>query len=167
MSRESPVSVPGILARAVVNIFFRQIFIIFARNIFHYFENSPGSFSTLWRQNWMKPVRIPLILPNLTWKNSYSQNKFATSEKKPNKNRKVTSRSEIFGVQTSLTAHPYYSISICKISFTSHKNRKVMFRSEIFGVQTSLTAHPYYMQDKLYESFLGSKLAWPRTRITL
>ena len=68
-------------------------------------------------------------------KNTWSQNKFATSENKPNKNRKIMSNSEIFAVQISLTAHPYYSISICKISFTSH------FASLVLDTVTTEWAH--------------------------
>ena len=47
-------------------------------------------------------------------KNICSQNKLATSENKPNKNRKVMFNSEIFEIQTSQPPHAYYSISSCR-----------------------------------------------------
>ena len=70
-----------------------------------------------------------LILHKESRRQNSSQNKFATPENKRNKNRKVMFNSEILAVQISLPPHPYYSVSLCR------------------------------RQEKLYESFLRSKLA--------
>ena len=91
---------------------FQTDFIISPRNLSHHFEYFLGSFSTLWPQNSVKPVRITLILNKLAWKNKTIHNKFAIPKKSQNKNQKITSNSEILVTQPNLPSHPYYAINL-------------------------------------------------------
>ena len=66
--------------------------------------------------------RSKKLFHDLARKNNYTQNKFATVEKSPNENRKVTSRSEILASEINPPLHPYYFISLCRSqdNFTNH-----------------------------------------------
>lgn len=75
--------------------------------IFHHFETSPCSFSTLWL-----PRALTFYQNDITYlKNGQ---KYFHPKKPLNLNRTIMSGSEFFDVQTYQAAHSYYLRSLCR-----------------------------------------------------
>ena len=120
-NQKGPASVRELAYNPMVKNKSRPNFIISARNNFHIFGTSPRLLDTVTTAT-AHTLHNPITFYRKPTKNNYIQDKFATPENKPNINRKIMFGSEILAVQTNLTAHPYYSINLCRRqkSFTSH-----------------------------------------------
>ena len=89
---------PKTIAQSSGEKYFSTKFHHFCAKYFSLFRNFPSAVLDTVTTDWAHTLHEHLNTHTEPTKNNYNQNKFATSENNPNKKRKITSKSEIFGI---------------------------------------------------------------------
>ena len=130
---ETPSECPRTTGQSSCEKYYSITFHHFRTKYFSSNQNFPALVLDIVTTEWAHSLHDLLNTHREPSENSYSQNKFAISENKPNKNRKFICRSEILAVQISPQPHSYYFISICRISLIGISMKVMARRPELNG----------------------------------